>query len=229
MTLDDPVATTMKIRDSYVPRFETTMVTSTRPNWSSLTDEELMTTACYDDPEWLGELFIRYEGRLFGCAHRMLAPEEVEDAAQEINERILKGLPRFRGDSALGTWIFAVARNTCLDVRRRRKPVVYSSDAVLENFASPSDPADVFDISILGCRTALAIRDLPESQASIVLLRLGLGLSTAETAAHLGVTEDAVKARLRRARRRLKTALAQQIVCPQCGPGAYAITGATVT
>jgi RNA polymerase sigma-70 factor, ECF subfamily len=210
------------------PRSNIEMVNSHRPDWSALSDEKLMALALYDDPGWLGELFVRYEGRLFGCAHRMLAPGEVEDATQEINERILRGLPGFRGDSALGTWIFAVARNTCLDVRRRRKPAVYSSDTILENFASPSQPADVFDISILGCRTALAIRDLPEGQASVVVLRLGWGLSTAETAVHLGVTEDAVKARLRRARRQLRTALAEQIVCPRCGPGAYAITGTTV-
>jgi RNA polymerase sigma-70 factor, ECF subfamily len=205
------------------------MAKSTRPTWNILTDEELMTTALYDDPGWLGELFVRYEGRLLGCAHRMLAPGEVEDASQEINERILKGLPRFRGDSAVGTWIFAVARNTCLDVRRRRKPVVYAPDAILETFASPREPADVFDISILGCRTALAIRALPEGQAKVVILRLGQGLSTAETAASLGISDDAVKARLRRARQHLRTALAEQIKCPQCGPGTYAITGTTVS
>ncbi len=188
-----------------------------------------MGAALYDDPDWLRELFVRYEGRLLGCAHRMLAPGEVEDATQEINERILKGLHHFRGDSTVGTWIFSVARNTCLDVRRRRRPVVYSPDAILENFASPVEPADIFDISILGCRTALAIRDLTAGQASVLVLRLGRSLSTAETAAQLGITEDAVKARLRRARRRLRSALAQQIVCPQCGPGAYVVTGTTVT
>jgi len=204
------------------------MARSSSQYWTSLTDEEFAATACYEDAEWLGELFTRYRGRLLGCAHRMLAPREVEDATQEINERILRGLPRFRGDCAVGTWIFAVARNTCLDVRRRRNPVAYSSDAILENFADPSQPSDAFDISIIGCRTALAIRDLPESQARVVVLRLGEGLSTAETATRLDVTEDAVKARLRRARRHLRSALAEQIVCPQCGPGAYAVAGITV-
>ncbi|GMR03090.1 MAG: hypothetical protein BMS9Abin20_1454 [Acidimicrobiia bacterium] len=193
-----------------------------------VTDEEFMEEALFDDPAWLGELFIRYEGRLLGCAHRMVSPGEVEDATQEINERILKGLPRFRGDCTVGTWIFAVARNTCLDVRRRRKPTTSFSEAVLENFASPNQPADAFDISILGCRTALAIRDLPESQASVVALRLGQGLSTAETGVQLGITEDAVKARLRRARRQLQSALAQQITCSLCGPGTYAVKGTTV-
>ena len=106
--------------------------------------------------------------------------------------------------------------------------MAYSSDAILKNFASPNQPADIFDISILGCRTALAIRDLPEGQASVVALRLGQDLSTAETATQLRITEDAVKARLRRARRQLRTALAQQIACPRCGPGTHAVNGSTV-
>ena len=204
------------------------MPTPPRPNWSSLTDDEFMAAAEYGNPLWLGELFARYQGRLFGCAHRMLAPAEVEDATQEINERILRGLPRFRGDSTIGTWIFAVARNTCLDVRRRRKPAVSSSDVILESIPSTNQPADDFDISILGCRAALAIRDLPPGQADVVVLRLGEGLSTAETAAHLGITEDAVKARLRRGRRHVRSALAEQLVCPRCGPGSYAVIGTKV-
>ncbi|MCL1601246.1 MAG: sigma-70 family RNA polymerase sigma factor [Actinomycetia bacterium] len=192
-----------------------------------LTDEEFCGLSLFEDEEWLGELFLRYESRLVGCAHRMVGPAEVEDAAQEINERIVRGLPKFRGDSAVGTWIYAVARNTCLDVRRRRKPMLAVSDEVLDYMSTDVGPEDVFDISILGCRTALAVRDLPEGQAAVLLLRLGEGLSTAETAAELGITGDAVKAKLRRARQHLRTALAQQISCPQCGPGTYAITGIT--
>jgi len=203
-------------------------VTPREQNWSAITDEELLSAPTYDDPVWLAELFARYEGRLRGCAHRMVGPSEVEDATQEINERILTGLPRFRGDSSIGTWIFAVARNTCLDVRRRRKPDIYSPDTFIENIPSTCQPDDMFEISILGCRTTLAIRDLPEGQAAVVLLRLGQGLSTAETASELEITEDAVKSRLRRARTRLRTDLTQELACPQCGPGTYAIAGTKV-
>jgi len=203
-------------------------VTSPKRNWSALTDEELVASVGDDDPGWLRELFTRYEGRLSGCAHAMVSSSEFEDAVQEIDERILKGLPHFRGDSAVGTWIFAVARNTCLDVRRRRRPAVYGSETILENIPSASQPDDAFDISILGCRTALAIRNLPEGQAAVVILRLGLGLTTAEAADQLRITEDAVKARLRRARQRMRSDLTRTIACPQCGPGAYAILGDTV-
>jgi len=187
----------------------------------------LVTPAC-EDPTWLDELFARYEGRLRSCAYRMVRPNEVEDATQEIIERILMALPSFRGDSAVNTWIFAVARNTCLDIRRRRKPAPYASDAILENISCTGQPDDLFEISILGCRTAMAIRSLPNSQATVVVLRLGQGLSTAETAAQLGITQDAVKARLRRARRHLRWDLAQEVACPQYGPGTYAISGSRI-
>lgn len=203
-------------------------MTSSKQTWTAVTDEELVITQVCEDPMWLDELFARYEGRLRSCAYRMVGPDEVEDATQEINERILRALPSFRGDSTVNTWIFAVARNTCLDIRRRRKPAAYASDVVLENISSTCQPDDLFEISILGCRTAMAIRDLPKTQAAVVVLRLGQGYSTAETAVQLGITQDAVKARLRRARERLRWDLAQEIACPQYGPGTYAIAGSGI-
>lgn len=193
-----------------------------------MTDAELVSCSRFQDRTWLAELFSRYEGRLTGCAHRMAAPSEVEDAAQKINERILKGLSGFRGDSAVGTWISSVARNSCLDVRRRRKPTAYDSQAILDSVPSDEEPEDLFDISILGCRTTLALRQLPEGQAAVVMLRLSEGLSTADTAKRLSITEDAVKAKLRRARKQLRFALAEEIACPNCGPGTYSVAGARI-
>jgi len=207
---------------------ERRLVEHAQTTWSNLTDEDLVATPIYEDREWLSELMVRYEGKLVGCAHRMVRPEEIEDAVQEINERIIKGLRHFRGESAVSTWIFAVARNTCLDVRRRRRPAVYASNEILAGMATETGPEEVFDISILACRTALAVRDLSKGQAAVVMLRLGQGLSTADTAAQLGVTEDAVKSRLRRAREQLRSDLARELACPQCGPGTYAIARSTI-
>ncbi len=201
------------------------MTISESPRWSQLPNSQLMKEVHLDDPGWLEALFSRQRDRLQACAHRMVKPGEVEDATQEISERILKGLPRFQGDSSLGTWIFAVARNTCFDVRRRRKPGMRTDSVPIEEIPTTTDPAHDFEISLLGCRTAMALRDLPEGQAQVVLLRLGQGLSTADTASRLGITRDAVKSRLLRARRHLRAALAEAITCPHCGPGTHAIFG----
>ncbi len=194
----------------------------TRPETSS--DEDIVRAAQLGWAESVDELYERFERRIFACAHKMVAPAEVEDAVQEIALRMIKSLPTFRGDSSVATWIYSVARHTCLDVRRRRRspsePISGVDDLI------PGDevlPDQSFEHHVMACRTALAIRDLPESQQEVVLSRLGEGLSTEDTAAHLGVSQDAVKARLRRARSTLRESLTEYLECPMCGPGSYSV------
>ena len=58
---------------------------------------------------------------------------QAEDAAQEIFLRVWKSLDRFRGDSALGTWIFSIARNACLTAiskRVRSVPILEPAEGV---------------------------------------------------------------------------------------------------
>lgn len=195
---------------------------------SELSDEELARRAQMGEREWLDELFRRHQRRMLGCAHRMVTPGEVEDAVQEIALRVMKGLPGFRGDSSVGTWIYSVARYTCLDVRRRRRPTAELS-AVVEHEADETiSPEEAFDLSVMACRTATAIAKLPDTQRDVVMLRLGSGLSTQATAQRLGTSADAVKARLRRARATLRRELGEIVMCPACGPGAYSLDASGV-
>lgn len=188
-----------------------------------MTDRELAERARLGDGDWLAELFRRYERRMYGCAHRMVAVGEVEDTVQEIALRVMRGLPSFRGDSSVSTWIYSVARHTCLDVRRQRSDTAELSETVVDIIDEETTPEDSFEMSIMACRAARAIGNLPESQQDVVLLRLGAGLSTEETADHLDITVDAVKARLRRARITLRESLSETVACPLCGPGAYSL------
>ncbi|MGH9167231.1 MAG: RNA polymerase sigma factor, partial [Acidimicrobiia bacterium] len=187
-------------------------------------DEEQARRPDLGDRRWLAEIFRRYESRLWSCAHRMVLPGEVEDAYQEIALRILDGLPRFRGDSSLSTWIFSVARHTCLDVRRRRRGTAAQLEEQVPSSEATGAGEHSFDLSVAACRTALALRELPDSQQAVVLLRLGWGLSTQQTAERLGISRDAVKARLRRARVALRDSLEEALSCPACGPGSYRVT-----
>lgn len=187
-----------------------------------MSDQELAERAQLGDGDWLAELFRRYERRMYGCAHRMVAVGEVEDTVQEIALRIMRGLSRFRGDSSISTWIYSVARHTCLDVRRRRKET-FDLESMPDVVDDTTTPEDSFEMSIMACRAAGAVGRLPESQQDVVLLRLGAGLSTEETATELNLTVDAVKARLRRARATLRAELGEAVSCPVCGPGAYSL------
>ncbi len=61
-----------------------------------------------------------YQGKVFGLAWSVMQDRAAaEDMAQEAFVRIWKALPGYRGEASLSTWIFAIARNTCLSGRRR--------------------------------------------------------------------------------------------------------------
>lgn len=63
-----------------------------------------------------------YQGRVFRLACSILRNEAAaEDAAQEVFIKVWKALPKFHGESSLGTWIYAISRNTCLTRLKRER------------------------------------------------------------------------------------------------------------
>ncbi len=70
-----------------------------------------------------------YRDKVFRLAFSILRERAAaEDAAQETFVKIWKALPKFDGRAALGTWIYAITRNTCLMELRRRRPTVSFDD-----------------------------------------------------------------------------------------------------
>jgi RNA polymerase sigma-70 factor (ECF subfamily) len=70
-----------------------------------------------------------FQDRVFRLAYSILRDRAAaEDASQETFVRIWKALPGFDGRAALGTWIYAITRNTCLMELRRRRPTVSFDD-----------------------------------------------------------------------------------------------------
>jgi RNA polymerase sigma-70 factor (ECF subfamily) len=66
------------------------------------------------------QLVDEYGAKVFRLAYSLLGERAAaEDLAQEVFLRIWKGLPGYRGEASLATWVFAIARNTCLSHRRR--------------------------------------------------------------------------------------------------------------
>jgi RNA polymerase sigma-70 factor (ECF subfamily) len=71
----------------------------------------------------------QFRDRVFRLAYSILKDRAAaEDAAQETFMRVWKALPGFDGRAALGTWIYAITRNTCLMELRRRRPTVSFDD-----------------------------------------------------------------------------------------------------
>lgn len=210
-------------------------------HWATMGDEELARHCATEMGACLDELVSRYDRRVRDCARRMsVGREQAEDLTAEIYLRLVASVPRFEGRSAFATWLYRLAHNTCIDAYRRELRRARMAPATLvsaDHDTTPDDlladlPADwgdpIADLEerIRECYLGQAIGRLPEDYRRIVLLRLGEGRSTEEVARLEGTTVNAVKAKLQRARRRLREDLMVSRSCPFCEKaGAFRIGG----
>ncbi len=163
-------------------------------------------------------LFRKYQGPVFHLVSRMTAGEDAYDVTQEVFVRALRALPSFKGDSKFRTWLYAIARNACLnhlrDSKAQRDREGYSLDddgEAGEGHAGPepSDPqADVG--RIVEQRELQGIVDrtlasLSPEQRLLITLRDLEGLSYEEIAEITDISLPNVKSRLHRARLAFKT------------------------
>lgn len=149
---------------------------------------------------------------VYALCRRLLGdPADAADATQEVYVKVLRSVLGFRGDSGFGTWLHAVATNTCLTLLRKRGDVRargqsaggadFDGADLVATDAGPEERAETADLTT---RTAAALAQLPPEAREVVLLRDVQGLSTREAAEVLGVSEGAVKVRLHRAHARLR-------------------------
>jgi RNA polymerase sigma-70 factor (ECF subfamily) len=162
------------------------------------------------------EVYERFRRPVWRLARRMTgSEEEARDATQEVFLRVWRGLPGFRGEAKLSTWVFQIAWNYLrLHQRRagRRPPLVVVSDeeaaAVVERAPDPGpDPERHATAADLLDRVEAAIDRLPEQFRVILWLRDGEGRSYEEVAEVLDIPLGTVRSRLARARQALKREL----------------------
>jgi RNA polymerase sigma-70 factor (ECF subfamily) len=168
------------------------------------------------------EIVVRtYSGRLLAVTRRILGnDEDARDAVQDALLSSFRSLDRFQGGSLLSTWLHRIAVNAALmKLRtRRRKPEesiepllpVYKDDGHhQEVFSSWSEPVDV---AMTRAENRAVVRQcidqLPETYRTVLVLRDIEELDTEEAALALGISVNAVKIRLHRARQALRTLLA---------------------
>ncbi|MGE5674709.1 MAG: RNA polymerase sigma factor [Mycobacterium leprae] len=183
------------------------------------TDEELVATYLKGNKAAFDELAGRYEDRLYRLSFRMLGNHhDALDAVQEILLKLLAALPKFEGRSRFGTWLYRLAANTCLDIRRKRgRTAADSLEATLEHNPAtslavlddrPMDNPDLFVEQQYRETVVRAALDLlPEGQRQLLVLRDLEDLSNSQVADMLGLEVGALKARLHRARQALKRTL----------------------
>jgi RNA polymerase sigma-70 factor (ECF subfamily) len=163
-------------------------------------DAALLRAHVAGDREAFGELVRRHRDRLWAIAIRTLGDrEEAADAVQDALISAYRAADRFRGDSAVTTWLHRIVVNACLDrVRRRQnRPTVALPE--VETAATALAPPD--SDTALTVRAALA--QLPAEQRIPLILLDMEGYSVAEIAHLLGVAEGTIKSRCARGRVRL--------------------------
>jgi RNA polymerase sigma-70 factor, ECF subfamily len=170
------------------------------------------------------ELTRRYGGRMLAVARRILRDEEdARDAVQDALFAAFRALDRFEGGSQLGTWLHRIVVNTALmRLRSRRRHPEDSIDQLLPSFTDDGhhvDPADqqpfpdaVTERSELRAMVREAALRLPAGYREVYMLRDVEECSTEETAAALGISANAVKIRLHRARQALVTMVRERYV-----------------
>jgi RNA polymerase sigma-70 factor, ECF subfamily len=158
-------------------------------------------------------LMRRYNERVYRAARAIVRDEqEAEDVMQQAYVNAFIHLRQFNGSARFSTWLTRIAINEAL-ARVRRQGRFEALDDEPTNvesfmFQNPSDSPEqqAFAGELRGL-LEWAIDALPDGMREVVVLREVEGLSTAETAACLGVSEDVVKTRLSRARATLRRLL----------------------
>jgi RNA polymerase sigma-70 factor (ECF subfamily) len=174
-------------------------------------DADLLRAHLDGDAQAFAVLVRRHRDRLWAVALRTIGDrEEAADAVQDALLSAHRNAAKFRGDSAVTTWLHRIVVNACLDRIRRRQahPTVPLPDGshTDDRPAGPEPAAPVQDHdTALVVRQALA--DLPAEQRAAIVLIDVQGYPVAEAAEILGVAEGTIKSRCARGRARMALAL----------------------
>lgn len=183
--------------------------------WSTLPDAEIVQQVLAGHTALFEILMRRHNERLYRAARAILRDDrEAEDAIQQAYLNAYAQLRQFDNRAAFATWLTRIAVNESIArarTRGRYQPRDDGADtveAVMDTRAL--DPERLAYSREIARMLEQAVDALPDGAREVFVLRQIEGLSTAETAASLGVSEDVVKTRFSRARARLRDELESQ-------------------
>jgi RNA polymerase sigma-70 factor, ECF subfamily len=156
------------------------------------------------------ELYRQHAGRLYSVACRMVGnPSDAEDLLQEIFLAAHRKLDSFRGESALGTWLYRLATNLCLDHLRSKTARSGQLTSALDDERELADAGSrgLADQALTRMDLERALAQLPEGCRAAFVLHDIEGLEHREVAEALGIAEGTSKSQVHKARLRLRAFL----------------------
>lgn len=186
-----------------------------RPAAATGPDDATLVAACRRGEQRAMEaLYHQYKRRVFGLCHRIAGASDAEEVAQDVFVRVFRGLATFRGDAALGTWIYRLAVNAALShvAKRGRRSEV--GDEELERVPAADD---VRRDPRLSERVEHAMTRLPAGYRAILVLHDIEGLSHEECAAILDCRVGTSKSQLHKARAKMRELLGPALAAERVG------------
>jgi len=196
---------------------------------NAASDAELVQAARQGEMAAFDELVTRHERRIYSLTFRILQnAHDAEDVTQQAFTSAIEHLPGFREESSFATWLNRIATFAALKVIRKRQGLhtmsLEEATEPREDYDSVPHPEYIADwresparlVERNETRQLLdeALRQLDEKHRLVFLLRDVEGLSVAETAQALGLSESNVKMRLLRARLQLREQLTRKLGDP---------------
>jgi RNA polymerase sigma-70 factor, ECF subfamily len=188
-----------------------TMAPSRAPDTGGRVAEMALVERCRaGDLDAFEELYATHAGKLFSVACRMLGNQsDAEDILQEIFLSAHRKLDGFRGEAALGTWLYRLAMNHCLDHLRSRSARTSQLTDVLEDEPSlyESGSPGLAEQTVAKMDIERALAQLPAGCRAVFVLHDVEGLEHREVAEALGIAEGTSKSQVHKARLRLRALL----------------------
>jgi RNA polymerase sigma-70 factor (ECF subfamily) len=176
-------------------------------NGADVSDAELVARCRSGDVEAFEALYRQHAPRLYTLASRMAGSvDEGEDLLQEIFLQAYRKLGSFKGDAALGTWLYRLAINHCLDFVRSRQAKNARLTDTLDGESS-FEPSAPLDAPIVRIDLERAIARLPEGCRLAFVLHDVEGLDHREVGKFLGIAEGTSKSQVFKARMKLRALL----------------------
>ncbi len=166
-------------------------------------DNVLVEKAIEGDGDSFTELCRRYYPAMVAIAHAILGDRHLaEDAAQQAFAKAAMNLSRLREAEQFGSWLAAICRNAAKDIARAQHCVRIDQESPGEPVQSGRDDA--------GPAVRVALEQLEPQAKEVIYLRYYDGLSYERISQVLGISEQAINGRLRRAKEKLAQRLRRE-------------------
>ena len=180
-------------------------------------DEMLVKKAKSGDDKAFSEIVRTYQDSVYNTALYIAGNrDDALDISQDVFLKLWRTLNSFRGEASLKTWIAKITRTCAIDFVRARNqkstlPLVYESDEEttieIPDESVSSSPQKSYEREETASAVRRAVNSLPSPIKEAILLREFQGLSYAEIANALGISEGTVKSRISRGREQIKKIL----------------------